>query len=35
MLCSNADEGLRRVHHLDFVERLETIRCRICQQPID
>ncbi len=35
MLCSNADEGLRGVCHLDVVERLETIRCRICQQPID
>ncbi len=35
MLCSNADEGLRGVYHLDAVERMETIRCRICQQPID
>ncbi len=35
MLCSNADDGLRGVCHLDVVERLETIRCRICQQPID
>jgi hypothetical protein len=35
MLCSNADDGLRGVYHLDVVERLETIRCRICQQPID
>lgn len=35
MLCSNADEGLRGVCHLDVVERQETIRCRICQQPID
>jgi len=35
MLCSNADEGLRGAYHLDVVERRETIRCRICQQPID
>lgn len=35
MLCSNADEGLRGVYHLDVVERRETIRCRTCQQVID
>ncbi|MEW6302890.1 MAG: hypothetical protein AB1705_05435 [Verrucomicrobiota bacterium] len=35
MLSANPDEVVRGAYHLDAVERMETIRCRCCQQPID